>query len=101
MQIYKGKQYMERDLHVIGERGVQDVLRIMDEDFESLHKNDMVPPQDWFDVHDTVTFYAPLDKIMLTSNEDMVQIINEARGTNYKLRDLNPKRKPFVNPSNN
>ena len=42
MQIYKGKQYMERDLHVIGERGVQDVLRIMDEDFEILYDDDVI-----------------------------------------------------------
>jgi hypothetical protein len=101
MQIYKGKEYMERDLHVTDENGGQDVLRIMDEDFESLHKKDKQPPKDWAQVHATVEVYLPLEQIMLTSNEDVLLIINEKNGRSYTLRDLNPKRKPYINPSNN
>jgi GDP-D-mannose dehydratase len=93
MQIYKEKEYMERDLHVINEDGNQEVLRIMDEDFYSLHAGNNDAPEDWKEINDTVEMYMPLDKLLLTSDEDVVATINQSKQREYKIRTMQQPKK--------
>lgn len=86
MQFYNGKEYMERDLHVLNEKGQQEVLRIMDQDFMLLHEGDTNAPDDWKEVCNTVSLFMPLEQLMLTADADVIGIINAKNGTKYKPR---------------
>ena len=99
MQFYKGKEYMERDLHVLNEKGQQEVLRIMDEDFFLLNEGSISAPDDWKEIKNTVSLFLPLDNLMMMPDEEAIAIINEKKGTQYKARQI--KKKKWFNPSKN
>lgn len=99
MQFYKGKEYIERDIHVLNENNQQDILRIMDEDFLLLNEGSLSAPDDWKEIKDTVAMFLPLDKLMLTPDDEIIKIINEKNNSNFSPRK--EVRKKWFNTKHN